>query len=149
MASSILARAALSSGYDVTQKGSYPVTVGVGFSTSEVNLSPNAINYHGMASPDAVLVTSIDGLNHNLKRINAMQDGLLIIDSSLEVPSTGAKIIQHDFRIAGPKNAALYSLLMFCNETGLISQDAIIEALNDMGLGEKIPVEKIMGLMNS
>lgn len=149
VASSILARAALSSGYHVTQKGSYPVTVGVGFSTSEVNLSPNKIFYHGMASPDAILVTSLDGLNHNLKRINAMKDGLLLIDSSLDIPQTDAKVIQHDFRSAGAKNAALYSLLMFANNTKIISQDAIISALNEMGLGEKIPIEKILGMMNS
>lgn len=149
VASAILARAALSSGYQVTQKGSYPVTVGVGFSTSEVNISPEAIHYHGMASPDAILVTSLDGLNHQMKRINAMKDGLLLIDSSLEVPTTGAKVVSHDFRIAGPKNAALYSLLMFAKITGLVKRDAIIDALNDMGLGEKIPVEKIEGLLNS
>jgi pyruvate/2-oxoacid:ferredoxin oxidoreductase beta subunit/Pyruvate/2-oxoacid:ferredoxin oxidoreductase gamma subunit len=149
VASAILARAALSSGYQVTQKGSYPVTVGVGFSTSEVNISPESIHYHGMASPDAILVTSTDGLNHQMKRINAMTDGLLLIDSSLEVPSTGAKVVSHDFRVAGPKNAALYSMLMFANITGLVKRDAIIDALNDMGLGEKIPVDKIEGLLNS
>lgn len=149
VASAILARAALSSGYQVTQKGSYPVTVGVGFSTSEVNISPEPIHYHGMASPDAILVTSHDGLNHQLKRINAMKDGLLLIDSSLEVPRTGAKVVSHNFRVAGPKNAALYSLLMFANITGLVKRDALIDALNDMGLGEKIPVEKIEGLLNS
>lgn len=147
VASSILARAALSSGYHVTQKGSYPVTVGVGFSTSEVNISPKPINYHGMASPQAILVTSLDGLNHQMKRINSMKDGLLVIDSSLEVPSTGAQVISHDFRVAGPKNAALYSLLVFANATGIISRDSIVNALNEMGLGEKIPVEKIEGMM--
>jgi hypothetical protein len=102
-----------------------------------------------MASPDAILVTSTDGLNHQMKRINAMTDGLLLIDSSLEVPSTGAKVVSHDFRVAGPKNAALYSMLMFANITGLVKRDAIIDALNDMGLGEKIPVDKIEGLLNS
>jgi 2-oxoglutarate/2-oxoacid ferredoxin oxidoreductase subunit beta len=147
VASAILARASLSSGYHVTQKGSYPVTVGVGFSTSEVNISPKEINYHGMATPDAILVTSQDGLAHNLKRINAMKQGLLIIDSSLEVPATGAKVVAHDFRIAGSKNAALYSLLMFAKLTGIVSRDAIIEAVNDMGMGEKIPIAKIEDLM--
>jgi hypothetical protein len=78
-----------------------------------------------------------------------MKDGLLFIDSSLEVPTTGAKVIVHDFRIAGPKNAALYSLLLFAKHTGIISRDAIIDALNDMGLNEKIPVAKIEGLMNA
>ena len=73
---------------------------------------------------------------------------LLVIDSSLEVPTTGAQVISHDFRIAGPKNAALYSLLVFANATGIITRNAIVDALNDMGLADKIPVEKIEGLMN-
>jgi hypothetical protein len=38
---------------------------------------------------------------------------------------------------------------MFANITGLVKRDAIIDALNDMGLGEKIPVDKIEGLLNS
>lgn len=148
VASAILARAALGSGYHVTQKGSYPVTVGVGFSTSEVNISPTPLNYHGMANLDAILVTSQDGLNHNLKRINDMSDGLLIIDSSIEIPSTGAKVISHDFRVAGSKNAALYSLLFLAKLKGIVAHNAIIGALNDMGLGDKIPFEKIEKLLN-
>lgn len=149
VASAILARASLSSGFHVTQKGSYPVTVGVGFSTSEVNISPEPINYHGMAIPDAVLITSQDGLNHNLKKIQGMKSGLLLIDSSLDVPNTGAEVIQHDYRVAGAKNASLYSVLKFISITGIIKQDAIIDALNEMGLGNKIPIQKIVDLLNS
>jgi 2-oxoglutarate/2-oxoacid ferredoxin oxidoreductase subunit beta len=149
VASAILARAALSSGYHVTQKGSYPVTVGVGFSTSEVNISPKEINYHGMSSPNAILVTSLDGLKHNLKRINSMTKGLLLIDTSIDVPETGAEVIRHDFRIAGAKNAALYSLLLFAQISGIISRNAIVDALNSMGLAEKIPVTKIEGLLSA
>ena len=148
VASAILARAALSSGYQVTQKGSYPVTVGVGFSTSEVNISPEPIHYHGMEVPDALLVTSIDGLNHQKKHIEAMTDGLLIIDSSLDVPKTGAKVLSHDFRVAGPRNAALYALLYFAKINGMVTRNAIVGALHDMGLGEKIPIDKIEGLLN-
>ncbi len=147
VASAILARAALESGYCVTQKGSYPVTVGVGFSTSEINISPKPIHYHGMVVPDALLVTSIDGLNHQKKRIEAMTDGLLIIDSSLDVPKTRAKVLSHDFRVAGPRNAALYALLYFIGINGIVTRDAIVGALQDMGLGDKIPIDKIEELL--
>ena len=147
VASAILARAALESGYCVTQKGSYPVTVGVGFSTSEINISPKPIHYQGMEVPDALLVTSIDGLNHQKKRIEAMTDGLLIIDSSLDVPKTRAKVLSHDFRVAGPRNAALYALLYFIGINGIVTRDAIVGALQDMGLGDKIPIDKIEELL--
>jgi len=143
MAASILSRAALSSSLHVTQKGSYPVTVGVGFSTAELNLSPNEINYNGMQKPDAILVTSNEGLIHNIKRINGMDGGILIIDSSLEVPPTGAKVYKSDFRITGARNAALASLLNFVEITGIICRDSIIDAVHDMGLSEKIDIPEI------
>jgi 2-oxoglutarate/2-oxoacid ferredoxin oxidoreductase subunit beta len=143
LAASILSRAALLSGLHVTQKGSYPVTVGVGFSTSELNLSPTEINYNGMQNPDAVLVTSTDGLNHNIKKINQMQRGLLIIDSGLETPATGASVHSEDFRITGARNAALASLLRFSALTGIICHEAIIDAVNDLGLSGKVEIAEI------
>jgi pyruvate/2-oxoacid:ferredoxin oxidoreductase beta subunit/Pyruvate/2-oxoacid:ferredoxin oxidoreductase gamma subunit len=143
LAASILSRAALSSELHVTQKGSYPVTVGVGFSTAELNISPNEINYNGMQNPDAILVTSYDGLMHNLKRINGMKGGILIIDSSLEVPSTGAKVYKSDFRSTGSRNAALASLLQFIEITGIISRGSVSDAINDLGLSEKVNISEI------
>jgi pyruvate/2-oxoacid:ferredoxin oxidoreductase beta subunit len=143
LAASILSRAALSSSLHVTQKGSYPVTVGVGFSTAELNLSPDEINYNGMQNPDAILVTSYDGLLHNMKRINGMKGGVLIIDTSLEVPATGAKVYQSDFRSTGARNAALASLLRFVDLTRIISRDSVFGAVKDLGLAEKVSITEI------
>ena len=46
-------------------KRSYPVTVGVGFSTAEINLSKEDIHFHGINIPDLVVITSKEGLNHS------------------------------------------------------------------------------------
>ncbi|MBE0673641.1 MAG: 2-oxoacid:acceptor oxidoreductase family protein, partial [Bacteroidales bacterium] len=146
LAATIFSWAALASGLNVTQKGSYPVTVGVGFSTAEINISPEDINYNGMQEPDAVLVTSADGLAHNLKRINKMKGGWLIIDSSLDLPDTGATVIQHDFRGAGARNAALCSILRFISTTGILTADSIRGSVNALGLNEKIHLDKLEGL---
>jgi len=143
LVASIIARAALSLGLHITQKGSYPVTVGVGFSTAELNISPYRIEYNGMENPDAVLITSLDGLNHNRKIINEMTDGLLIIDTSLEIPKTGAKVHAADFRIAGSRNAALGSVLRLAELTGIFTRTAIEDAIISLGLGEKISIETI------
>jgi 2-oxoglutarate/2-oxoacid ferredoxin oxidoreductase subunit beta len=143
LAASILSRASLSSGLHVTQKGSYPVTVGVGFSTAELNISPDEINYNGMQHPDAILVTSLDGLNHNLKRINMMKKGLLIIDSSLDVPDTGATVHIADFRSTGSRNAAIASLLRFTELTSVVGRDSINAAIEGLGLGEKVHLAEI------
>jgi pyruvate/2-oxoacid:ferredoxin oxidoreductase beta subunit/Pyruvate/2-oxoacid:ferredoxin oxidoreductase gamma subunit len=146
LAATILSRAALSSGLHVTQKGSYPVTVGVGFSTAEINISPNEINYNGMQEPNAVLATSTDGLAHNLKRINNMKNGYLLLDSSLGIPETGAEIIHHDFRSAGAKYAALYSILKLISGTGILGIDSIRKSVAELGLNEKIPLDKLAEL---
>lgn len=143
LAATLLSKAAIRSGLEVTQKGSYPVTVGVGFSTAEINLSPHEIHFHGIQVPDVVLVTSADGLAHNRKRVEAMQDGFLFLDSSLEVPPTGAKVIRHDFRGIGARNAAIYAVLLFALKTGIISTESIFKTIEEEGMGEKLPVARI------
>jgi len=149
VAGSVLSRAALSSGYHVTQKGIYPVTVGVGFSTTEINIAPFKINYNGIQNPDAILVTSRDGLRHNLKRINRMKSGLLFIDSSLEMPETGADVTVRDFRAAGVRIAAFYSILSLVSATGIITFDAISEAITGLGLDDQVPFRRLVQMLNN
>ena len=143
LAAGLISKAALSSGLHVTQKGSYPVTVGVGFSTAEINLSPEKINFHGINVPDAVIITSADGLAHNLKRIEAMQDGTLFIDSSLPVPVTAAEVIQHDFRSLGARNATIYAIFFFALKTGILSTEAIFKIIEEEGKSDKLPLARI------
>ncbi len=143
LAANMLAKAAMGSGMHVSQKGSYPVTVGVGFSTAEINLSPEEIHFHGISTPDMVIITSKDGLNHNRQRIESMPEGTLFIDSGLEVPETGARVIKHDFRGVGARNAALYAILYFAGKTGILNQDAIFTAIEKEGKAEKLPLDKL------
>lgn len=143
LAANLLAKAAMHSGLHVTQKGSYPVTVGVGFSTAELNLSPKEIHFHGINVPDIVIITSEDGLAHNRMRISKMQKGTLFIDQSLEVPPTGAKVIQHDFRGTGARNASVYSVLFFALKSGLINTESLFQTIQEEGFNEKLPVAKL------
>ena len=143
LAAAMLSKTAIRSGLDVTQKGSYPVTVGVGFSTAELNFSPEKINFHGINVPDVAIITSQDGLQHNVKRINKMKRGVLYIDSSLEVPETGAQVIQYDFRGVGAKNAALTSIIFFAIKSEIINAKAILKTIEDEAMDKKVPVGKI------
>ncbi len=143
LAATVLAKSGIKSGLDVTQKGSYPVTVGVGFSTAEINLSPKTIYFHGINIPDIVIITSKDGLNHNLKRINKMEKGILFIDSSLDSPTTKAEIIKYDFRSLGAKNAALASVLFFAKKTNIINYKAIFNIIEEEKIDKKVPIDKI------
>jgi len=147
-AANILAKAAVSSGYHVTQKGSYPVTVGVGFSTAEIIISPDEILYHGMTIPDIVVITSEDGLKHSYKKITSMKTGTLLIDKSLTVPSTGAKVYSIDFRSIGAKSASVYSLFHLSLISELIDISDLQKVIEDSGTSEKIPMAKINEMLN-
>ncbi len=142
-AAEILARAAMAAGLHVTKKGSYPVTVGVGFSTAEVILSRSPIFYHGVHEPDAVVITSMDGLRNQQDRIREMQWGILWLDASLPVPETGAEVRIRDFRgHAGARYAALYALWMVLQETGILPPEALLEAVQGTPLADRIPRER-------
>lgn len=143
LAATIVCKAAMKSGLHVTQKGSYPVTVGVGFSTAEINLSTEAINFHGINVPDIVIVTSKDGLAHSSKRIGLMTAGKLFIDQTLTPPNTGAEVISLDFRGIGSRTASLFATLFFIKNTGVLPLEAIFETIESEGLSAKLPVDKL------
>lgn len=147
-AAAVLANLALQFGYHVTQKGSYPVTVGVGFSTSEVIISPDEIHYHGTVVPDIVIITSADGLKHNQKKIKSMQKGKVLIDASLECPPTGAEVKYIDFRSYGEKFAAFSALFYFAKESGAFDVEAVEKALRNTRHAEKFPFEKIRSILS-
>jgi pyruvate/2-oxoacid:ferredoxin oxidoreductase beta subunit len=139
-AAEIFARAAISSGLHATKKGRYPVTVGVGFSTAEVIIARDPIAYHGISQPDVVIATSTDGLAQEKTRIEAMRTGALWLDESLDPPATGAALHRRDFRgQAGPRNAALYSLLTFAQETNIIPPEAIVSSIRASSIAQYVP----------
>ncbi len=148
LAAGLLSTAVVRSGLHVTQKGSYPVTVGVGFSTAEMIISPVPVGYHGIDIPDVVVVTSGDGLAHCRSRIEKMASGMLFIDSSLQAPETDAVVHSYDFRSIGARTACLYALFRFAVDTGYLSKEAFYQAISDGGLSEKIPVKRISELID-
>ena len=149
LAANIFAKAAMSAGLHTTQKGSYPVTVGVGFSTAEINISPEEVLFHGISVPDVAVITSADGLQHNRQRIESMQQGILFIDSSLTPPETGAEIIQRDFRSVGARNAAIHAILYLCRQTEILDESSVYHIIQEEGKADKLPVEKIKKAMDS
>jgi pyruvate/2-oxoacid:ferredoxin oxidoreductase beta subunit len=123
-----LARAAVSCGLSASKKGSYPVTVGVGFSAAEVLLSPEPIRYHGISHPDLLIITSADGLHWAQPRLATLTHGSLWIDASLPVPSLPAQVeVQiRDFRTPfGAKKAALYALAVVARHAQLLPEELI------------------------
>ena len=141
VAARILSLAAIESGLYVAKKGSYPVTVGTGFSTADVILSPTYIYFHGTRRPGLAVITSQQGLEHNRERIEKMDGGELLIDESLEPPTTGARVVSHPFREMGARNAATYAVYFLAHRTGWISAEALSGAVRAVGLTDRIPEE--------
>lgn len=142
-AAEVLARAAMAAGLYVAKKGSYPVTVGVGFSTAEVILSRDPIFYHSIQEPDAVVITSADGLAHQRERIRRMQRGVIWLDASLPVPETAVEVRMRDFRgTAGARGAALYAVWTVLQETGVLPPEALEEAVQRSPLAGRVPLER-------
>ncbi len=77
-----LIESGLKHGLNVMQKNDNPVTIGTGFSFSEIKLSAEEILYSGITQPDYLLISSIDGLKRASSMIKGQ--GFVIIDSSLE-----------------------------------------------------------------
>lgn len=124
-----LANAGITAGLEVSKKGKYPVTVGSGFSTGEIILSPGRIDFTGIVSPDVVIAVSEDGLQNNMEIITRMEEGTLIIDDSLSSPETDARVISRGFRAeAGGKGSALCAISFCLREEGIIPIEALIEA---------------------
>lgn len=125
-----LARAAVAGGLHATKKGSYPVTVGVGFSAAEILLSPEPIRYHGIAEPDLVVITSLDGLHWARPKLAALRRGKVYVDGSLPHPETAATVHVRDFRTPfGAKNAALFALATVAREEEILPE-AVIAAFD-------------------
>ncbi len=124
---SLFVKAGMRCGLEVTKKGSYPVTVGVGFSAANLILSAEPILYTGAPRPDVIIVTSEDGLKFAHKLINkATEETLLIIDSTLELPDTKAKVIVHHFREHfGGRNAILTALYEYVRQSEIIPMEAL------------------------
>ncbi|MEO0270846.1 MAG: thiamine pyrophosphate-dependent enzyme [candidate division WOR-3 bacterium] len=81
LASSLLCISAILGGLNSTQKNDNPVTVGSGFSVSEIIIKDGDIKYTGIEEPDYLIITSIDGLKRAKGFIERSKN--IIIDESL------------------------------------------------------------------
>lgn len=137
-AAAILCQAAVLSGLHCVQKNDYPVTVGTGFSVSEVTLDTDPILYTGVDAPDAVLVVSSDGLNEVRGRRDLSRlapGGLVLADASL--PSDAlleqALVLPLRATVSGDL-AALGAMAGLVQRTGILDPGALLAAIDVLGL---------------
>ncbi|NCO55361.1 MAG: hypothetical protein COS14_11235 [Bacteroidetes bacterium CG02_land_8_20_14_3_00_31_25] len=146
VAAELLAKTAIISGLNSTKKGSYPVTVGVGFSSSEVIISPEPIKYTGFSSPEILFITSQDGLNYAKATICKMtENDCIYLDESLNIQNTKAKIIKHDFRNkAGNKFASIYALLYYINSSEVFPKEAFYDTFVQNMKNSKVDITTLL-----
>ena len=141
-AAELLALSGIRSDLNVTKKGSYPVTVGIGFSSSEVILSPDRINYTGTVVPDYLIITSSDGLDYARKSAGMMKSGRIFLDESLQAPATKAEITRFPFREkVGSRNASLMAVFYFLHATGVFPVEVLVKSFSETKLAGKISAD--------
>ena len=138
-AGDLLSTAGITAGLSATKKGDYPITIGTGFSVSEVILSRDPIYFTGINCPNVVFITSKDGLEKVLNRIG--DETLVIADSKLNLNNFSNLHIAHiaDFKkIGGVKGAALAAITFWLEKYKLLPTGALIEAAKRHKHSEKL-----------
>ena len=135
-AAELLAKAAMYSGLHVTKKGDYPITVGTGFSVSELIFSPEEIYYTGINEPDAMLVISQNGFDYVKTRIG--ENTSVIIDNAVHHEPMNL-LFTYDFKaILGKKNAAICSIGLWLLMNEPFPFAAFEKAVKESKHGEKL-----------
>lgn len=144
-AAEMLAAAAIKSGLQVSKKGSYPVTVGIGFSVAEIILSPNEIHFTGSPHPDFAIVLTEDGHNYAKALISKLNAGKVITDSSISIEKTGAIVEKFNFvERLGQRNAAIYSVFYLLAKNNILPIEALIEVFSENKISQKFDVNKLL-----
>lgn len=146
----LLAKAAISCGLYSTKKGSYPVTVGIGYSASQIIISPEEIIYTGFEYPDIMIITSQDGYDFASKMIKNMPETSVVYShSEIKIENTSAKVMYTDFRNnVLSKNISLYAMYQFLKQHPVIPPETFINAVANSKIGEKTDLSKLFRLNN-
>lgn len=123
----------VAAGLHAAQQDDYPITVRKGFSISHLTISPAAIRYAGVDSPDLVLILSQDGLERSRSTMSNLRDSsMVVIDIRLECPPLTARVVRIDFarleKECGKASAALAALTHAGRCAGLIQADELLRA---------------------
>ncbi len=142
-AGELFARAAIKCKLNVTKKGDYPITVGTGFSVSELIISPNEIHYTGIEKADILIAISQTGFDYTKSKIDI--NTLIIADSAIQNINSSNKIVFEFGKIFGKKNSAVASLGVLINLKNFFSFNAFEDSLLESKHREKflLLIEKI------
>ncbi len=134
LASFLFMKSAISSRLHATQKNDNPVTQGSGFSLSELCISSEEILYTGIDEPDAVIISSQEGLNEvrangTLSRCTARS--IVIAEQTLPEFECAGKVSRLPLRsVCSGSRAALSALASLNMIIGWVSPEALSEMID-------------------
>ncbi|MFH1137542.1 MAG: thiamine pyrophosphate-dependent enzyme [Pseudomonadota bacterium] len=134
-AGEVLGLACLTGGLYVSQKNDYNITVLRGPSITEINVSPEPIDYTGSVQPDIIAALSPEGIERRKAMLLAAgPDTLIIRAAGLELPSDHGRVVTVDFKKMGVKSQdwALASLALLARRNLVISPEML-----EAGLAER------------
>jgi pyruvate/2-oxoacid:ferredoxin oxidoreductase beta subunit/Pyruvate/2-oxoacid:ferredoxin oxidoreductase gamma subunit len=103
-AGEILCLGGLHAGLNVSQKNDYDITVLRGPSIAEMILSPDAIDYTGIARPSVVMALGPEGVARRRKTFAALEESALVIQAAgVDVPPSAARTHRVDLKAQGFK----------------------------------------------
>ena len=129
------AQASMFAGLNATQKDDYPITVMTGHSVTELNVSPSAIEYTAIESPDCFVVVSEDGLKKTRQRIERLPESCtLYVEDTLDLPATGARIVRLPFvqtaRKVNRLSIGIVALAAVLQDTGMFPVGALAKSIS-------------------
>lgn len=132
----LFAKAAMYSGLHVTKKGDYPITVGTGFSVSELIFSPDDIFYTGINEPDVLIAISQNGFDYIKNRIG--ENTSIVIDNAVHRDIMNAALSYDLKAIFGKKNAAICGIGLWILMNNPFPFSAFEKAVKESKHGEKL-----------
>ena len=141
-AARLVGEAAIRSGLWVSQKSDYPVTVKTGHSLSQVTMTPTPAPIVPIASPDALIVLSDDGLRRVTSMLATLTAQTRVFTSAEYADlTTDATVEIIDFGRAGIRvskaSAALAMSAIAIDRLGVYPLDALRDAAREGPFGEQ------------
>jgi 2-oxoglutarate ferredoxin oxidoreductase subunit beta len=143
----LLGRAAILAGMNVTQKNDYHITVMRGPSVTEVIVSPQAITYTGVGKPDVIIALSKEGVRKRSGLFERIEKrGRIILAAGVEIPTTDAQVLEVDFKAGGikKKERALAALALLAKSGDPITLEMLERALEQTFQGKRLEEARLV-----
>jgi 2-oxoglutarate/2-oxoacid ferredoxin oxidoreductase subunit beta len=139
-ASSTLAKSLVKQSLNISQKNDNPVTIGTGYSVSELKISSEKIYYSAIDKADYIIISTEDGFNRIVKEIH--KETTVIIDTSVlternktKLDQIGSRVLSFDYRSQlKDKRLTNFKLIdeLYKQEPEL-NKELLLETINETG----------------